>query len=402
LAIVIKRAEASGRSSADLYRVLELRPEAGSETIKAAYRRLAKRFHPDVNAGHTAAERRFREINRAYRVLGDPEARAAYDLARAYQSAEARRRFWRSAAIGVATFLLTASFVPVALLLKQGPPSLRTRIAAAAVPPKDERVDANATADAQPGRDDVLSEPAVPPERETQTPREPKVAAQEEPAASEVVSLAPPDLNREQHQPPPAPAASPMPAPPASPTPEVARIKAAMWVPYRNARSGFALSYPADVFGSRGGEDDRDDRLLISKDGRALLRMTSMRNTRTSTLTEFRRLLIAERYADAAFDYMPVRDNWFVLSGSVGDEMFYERVTFSCDRRSIHGWLLVYPLAERLFFDDIVEQIHQSYRYDPGPGTRCGISAQMRTPNRSAKPDIADDVTQVEQDWDTR
>jgi curved DNA-binding protein CbpA len=400
---VIKRVEASRRSSADLYRVLELRPGAGSERIKAAYRRLAKKFHPDVNAGHATAERRFREINRAYRVLGDPEARAAYDLALAYQSAEARRRFWRSAAIGVATFLLTASFVPVALLLKQGPPSLRTRIAEAAAPPKDERIDAKATADSQPGRnDDPLSEPAGPAEPETPTPPEPKVSVSEEPAPSQVASLAPPDLNREQHRPTPAPAASSMPAPVVSPTPEASRAKPAIWVAYKNERSGFALSYPADVFASRGGKDDGDDLLLVSKDGRALLRIASMRNAGTNTVTEHRRLLMAERYADAAFDYMPVRDNWFVLSGSVGEEMFYERVTFSCDRHSIHGWLLVYPLSERALFDRIVEQIHQSYRYHPEPGASCGLSAQTRSRHRSAKPNAATDVTQVEQDWDAR
>ena len=51
--------------------------------------------------------------------------------------------------------------------------------------------------------------------------------------------------------------------------------------------------------------------------------------------------------------------------------MFYERVTFSCDRRSIHGWVLVYPLAERSYFDAIVEEIHRSYRYAAG---RCGES----------------------------
>ena len=162
--------------------------------------------------------------------------------------------------------------------------------------------------------------------------------------------------------------------PSVSPTPAVPRAKPATWAVYRNARLGFALRYPADVFTSGRNEVENNDRLLTSKDGRALLRISAMPNRATKTVTQYRRLLMAERYANATFDYTPQRNNWFVLSGSVGEQMFYERITFSCDRRSIHGWLLVYPLAERPFFDPIVEEIDRSYRYDLGPRSRCAGS----------------------------
>jgi hypothetical protein len=148
---------------------------------------------------------------------------------------------------------------------------------------------------------------------------------------------------------------------------------------------GFALKYPTDVFAS-GKEVDNDDRLLTSRDGRALLRIFATHNTAATTLTEYRRTLIAKRYADAKLDYTPQRQHWFVLSGRVAEEMFYERITFSCDRRSIHGWLLVYPLAERSFFDAIVEEIHRSYRYDAGRNGRCGEADPSRTqPAREGK-----------------
>jgi hypothetical protein len=142
---------------------------------------------------------------------------------------------------------------------------------------------------------------------------------------------------------------------------------------------GFALKYPADVFALGGSEIDRDDRLLISKDGRALLRISVMPNDPRNTVAQFRRSLIAERYADARFDYTHQRDNWFVLSGSVGEERFYERITFSCDQRSIHGWLLVYPITERSSFDAIVEEMHRGYRYDADTGGRCGEPGPART-----------------------
>jgi molecular chaperone DnaJ len=62
----------------DYYEVLELNRDASVEDIRAAYRHLAKRYHPDVNDSPDAADR-FKEINEAYAVLSDPERKAAYD-----------------------------------------------------------------------------------------------------------------------------------------------------------------------------------------------------------------------------------------------------------------------------------------------------------------------------------
>jgi curved DNA-binding protein CbpA len=65
----------------DLYKVLQVDPEADPEVIQAAYRRLAQKFHPDVAPGPEAAAR-MATINRAWSVLRDPGARTAYDRAR--------------------------------------------------------------------------------------------------------------------------------------------------------------------------------------------------------------------------------------------------------------------------------------------------------------------------------
>ena len=86
----------------DLYSVLNLSRRASSKDIKAAYWALAKQFHPDVNASDQEAEGWIKGINHAYEILGDPNARAAYDLELAGQRAEARRSFWRAAAAGAA------------------------------------------------------------------------------------------------------------------------------------------------------------------------------------------------------------------------------------------------------------------------------------------------------------
>ncbi|MCY7273483.1 MAG: molecular chaperone DnaJ [Phormidesmis sp. CAN_BIN44] len=62
----------------DYYEILGVAREADKEEIKQAYRRLARKYHPDVNS-ETGAEERFKEINLAYEVLSEPETRARYD-----------------------------------------------------------------------------------------------------------------------------------------------------------------------------------------------------------------------------------------------------------------------------------------------------------------------------------
>ncbi|HEX9593873.1 MAG TPA: J domain-containing protein [bacterium] len=66
-------------ATTDLYADLGVKRDASSEEIKRAYRRLARKFHPDVNPGNRRAEERFKKIARAYDILGDPEKRAQYD-----------------------------------------------------------------------------------------------------------------------------------------------------------------------------------------------------------------------------------------------------------------------------------------------------------------------------------
>jgi len=63
----------------DFYKILGVKRDAKPDEIKKAYRRLARKYHPDVNPGDKAAEERFKQMSEAFDVLSDPKKRAVYD-----------------------------------------------------------------------------------------------------------------------------------------------------------------------------------------------------------------------------------------------------------------------------------------------------------------------------------
>ena len=76
----------------DFYAILGVPQDADAATIKKAYRKLARKHHPDQNAGDTAAEQRFKDIGEAHAVLADPKQRQEYDAVRQMAHGGARFR----------------------------------------------------------------------------------------------------------------------------------------------------------------------------------------------------------------------------------------------------------------------------------------------------------------------
>jgi curved DNA-binding protein CbpA len=112
----------------DYYAVLQVDPRADPEIIDVAYRKLAAKYHPDVNPAPDSG-RRMQQINAAYEVLSDPERRAAYDAGLEMADRPRSRppapplldlrRFWRNLLVPFIMVLLLAvgsRFGPQAML----------------------------------------------------------------------------------------------------------------------------------------------------------------------------------------------------------------------------------------------------------------------------------------------
>jgi DnaJ-class molecular chaperone len=102
---------------ADPYQTLGVKKDASQQDIQKAYRRLAKKLHPDLNPGNKQAEERFKEVSVAYDLLGDPEKRARFDRGEidASGTERPRQRFYRDFAEGGAhTYSSDAGFADFA------------------------------------------------------------------------------------------------------------------------------------------------------------------------------------------------------------------------------------------------------------------------------------------------
>ena len=75
----------------DYYSILDVSATATPAELRRSYRRLARKYHPDLNRHHPDNDQRIKRLNEAYDVLSDPLKRAAYDAQRAAQAERTRR-----------------------------------------------------------------------------------------------------------------------------------------------------------------------------------------------------------------------------------------------------------------------------------------------------------------------
>ncbi len=143
------------------------------------------------------------------------------------------------------------------------------------------------------------------------------------------------------------------------------------WTTYRSDGFDLTFDYPARVFTVV--EEDpttaleprivnRSGRTFSTEDGRATLQVGAFQNVDRLDAAGLRSRALKTSYAEAKVDYDRSTSTWFVLSGRRADDMFYERVTVTCGGRRIDVWQMSYPVAERAFFDRVVEDMARKYR----------------------------------------
>ena len=356
----------------DLYQVLGVRSDASDEEIRAAFRRLAKELHPDLHPEDQATERRFRAVLTAYESLKD--ARRAYETSVALR----RRRFRTQATTALVVFTLTVSAglmfwreLSGVLLFSAEVPARGSGEGVVVVNSDKIELPPPSTAYHAPASELVTATfsaeaPKLPPEAENERDDKARVPALDVPGEPKSASFRASLLLLPGEYPEPRnPAPKEVHAPPQNLPAPVQN-----WATYRDVRLGFALEYPADVFVS---DQTKARNILQSRDGRAqLIIISGAPQSGEVTLTKLRRFLLEGPYRDADLEYAPRGHTWFVLSGTLGSDMFYERITFTCNGHAFHGWKLEYPSSERVFYEPIVEEVHRRYSRSKVMEGRCG------------------------------
>ena len=143
------------------------------------------------------------------------------------------------------------------------------------------------------------------------------------------------------------------------------------WQHYQEPNANVELRYPAAVFQPDPSKTSPAGRVFVTQDGSARLLIGALPNADKHTPRSYQKFISEESYRGAKFDYAPVGESWTVLSGTKDETMFYQKAFFNCGGRMITTFALTYPIAERTFYDPIVESIEDSFR----PTTQCDISA---------------------------
>ena len=144
------------------------------------------------------------------------------------------------------------------------------------------------------------------------------------------------------------------------------------WTTYENARFGFSLRYPADLFEIERTSQAGDGVVFRARDADAVLLVGALPNSDHRTIASYQQFVARKSYSDYQITYQPRGTEWFVLSGKRAEKIFYEKVVFSCSGHLINSFAIIYPADRREIFDRVVERLEASFQ----PGTKgCGQGA---------------------------
>jgi len=147
-------------------------------------------------------------------------------------------------------------------------------------------------------------------------------------------------------------------------------VRAETWLTYQNDRYGTTIDYPGS-FKPDPPPDNDDGRAFKSADG-ARFSVSASYGGIDSDLAAYRAFIVKHRDAGQAVTYQTSGRNWFVLSGTQGDRVFYERHMLSHGGAMTEDFVISYPAAAKTAYDPIVVRMSKSFRSGTGFQTGGG------------------------------
>ena len=137
--------------------------------------------------------------------------------------------------------------------------------------------------------------------------------------------------------------------------------QASRWSTYQDDKYGFSYSYPVELFTEVEGERP-SFRYFRSRESEAKLMVGAWDSERGETPSHFKQWMLTNAGGYENITYQPRGRNWFILSGHRDDQIYYEKVIFSCGGRVVNVLAISYPEAQRSVFDDVVERMEDSFK----------------------------------------
>ena len=157
-----------------------------------------------------------------------------------------------------------------------------------------------------------------------------------------------------------------------SAAPKYQQMPADGWVTYVNDNLGYNFYYPSTFFEPQAIATDTQAKTFLSPDKRAKIVVSAVENDESFTLAGYRAAILGEFGGYEQLDYSPTGQTWFVLSGFRGENIYYQKVLFSCGGRIINVVSITFPIADRAFYEGLVEVMEDNFRPGTGRDTPAG------------------------------
>jgi hypothetical protein len=129
---------------------------------------------------------------------------------------------------------------------------------------------------------------------------------------------------------------------------------------YNNARYQYSIAYPAGILIPQGEADNGDGQKFLSKDGKVVMLVYGQFNALNQTLKNAFSEALREGTPGGAVTYKLLKNNWFVVSGTVSNRVFYQKTILVDD--TFKTFRIEYPESQKDAFDKITGEIARSFK----------------------------------------